>query len=171
VETRAEAVVRAHDELSLTGVVAPVSDVDSMVGELVARVAGFGPLLRQGGHALLVVLGPFHDLDEDRAQAAGVGGDLVLHPRRDLGEDRALDQAVLLEGAQLGGQHVLGDARQAALQLAEAVGALAQQPEDLELPAARDHADGPAEFGLQGLGEVAIDARAFNIDHEFYISY
>ena len=40
----AEAVVRAHDERSLTGVVAPVSDVDAMVGELVARVAGFGPL-------------------------------------------------------------------------------------------------------------------------------
>jgi pilus assembly protein CpaF len=40
----AEAVVRTHDELSLTGVVAPVSDVDSMVGELVARVSGFGPL-------------------------------------------------------------------------------------------------------------------------------
>jgi pilus assembly protein CpaF len=40
----AEAVVRAHDDRSLTGVVAPVSDVDSMVGELVARVSGFGPL-------------------------------------------------------------------------------------------------------------------------------
>jgi hypothetical protein len=40
----AEAVVRAHDERSLTGVVAPVSDVESMVGELVARVSGFGPL-------------------------------------------------------------------------------------------------------------------------------
>jgi pilus assembly protein CpaF len=40
----AEAVVRAHDERSLTGVVAPVSDVDAMVGELVARVSGFGPL-------------------------------------------------------------------------------------------------------------------------------
>jgi pilus assembly protein CpaF len=40
----AEAVVRAHDERSLTGVVAPVADADSMVGELVARVAGFGPL-------------------------------------------------------------------------------------------------------------------------------
>jgi pilus assembly protein CpaF len=40
----AEAVVRAHDEHSLTGIVAPVSDVDSMVGELVARVSGFGPL-------------------------------------------------------------------------------------------------------------------------------
>ena len=40
----AESVVRAHDERSLTGVVAPVTDVDAMVGELVARVSGFGPL-------------------------------------------------------------------------------------------------------------------------------
>jgi pilus assembly protein CpaF len=40
----AEAVVRAHDERSLTGVVAPVADVESMVGELVARLSGFGPL-------------------------------------------------------------------------------------------------------------------------------
>ncbi|MDQ4055600.1 MAG: Flp pilus assembly complex ATPase component TadA [Actinomycetota bacterium] len=40
----AEGVVRAHDERSLTGVVAPVPDADSMVGELVARVSGFGPL-------------------------------------------------------------------------------------------------------------------------------
>jgi pilus assembly protein CpaF len=40
----AESVVRAHDDRSLTGAVAPVADVDSMVGELVARVSGFGPL-------------------------------------------------------------------------------------------------------------------------------
>jgi pilus assembly protein CpaF len=40
----AETIVRAHDERSLTGAVSPVSDVDSMVGELVARVSGFGPL-------------------------------------------------------------------------------------------------------------------------------
>jgi pilus assembly protein CpaF len=40
----AETVVRAHDERSLTGAVASVVDVDSMVGELVARVSGFGPL-------------------------------------------------------------------------------------------------------------------------------
>jgi pilus assembly protein CpaF len=40
----AEAVVRAHDERSLTGVVAPVADRESMVGELVSRVSGFGPL-------------------------------------------------------------------------------------------------------------------------------
>jgi pilus assembly protein CpaF len=40
----AEAVVRAHDERSLTGVVAPVADAEAMVGELVARVSGFGPL-------------------------------------------------------------------------------------------------------------------------------
>ncbi|MBZ5737524.1 CpaF family protein [Nocardioides mangrovi] len=40
----AEGVVRAHDERSLTGQVAPVPDVDALVGELVARVSGFGPL-------------------------------------------------------------------------------------------------------------------------------
>jgi len=40
----AETVVRDHDERSLTGAVAPVADVESLVGELVARVAGFGPL-------------------------------------------------------------------------------------------------------------------------------
>ncbi|WP_253945534.1 ATPase, T2SS/T4P/T4SS family [Nocardioides sp. zg-DK7169] len=40
----AEGVVRAHDEQSLTGRVEPVPDVEVVVGELVARVAGFGPL-------------------------------------------------------------------------------------------------------------------------------
>ena len=40
----AEVVVRDHDQRSLSGVVAPVPDVDSVVGELVARVSGFGPL-------------------------------------------------------------------------------------------------------------------------------
>jgi pilus assembly protein CpaF len=40
----AEGVVRDHDERSLTGAVAPVPDVDTVVGELVARVSGFGPL-------------------------------------------------------------------------------------------------------------------------------
>ena len=40
----AESVVRDHDERSLTGVVAPVQDTDTVVGELVARVSGFGPL-------------------------------------------------------------------------------------------------------------------------------
>ena len=40
----AEETVRAHDEHSLTGQVAPVPDQQAMVGELVARVAGFGPL-------------------------------------------------------------------------------------------------------------------------------
>src|SRR6201991_4654057 len=40
----AEAVVRAHDDRSLTGAVAPVADVEARVGELVAGVSGFGPL-------------------------------------------------------------------------------------------------------------------------------
>src|SRR3954453_9227200 len=42
----AEEVVRAHDERSLTGVVTPVPDPVGVVGELVARVSGFGALQR-----------------------------------------------------------------------------------------------------------------------------
>jgi pilus assembly protein CpaF len=40
----AEAAVRAHDERSLSGVVSPIGDPDAIVDELIARVAGFGPL-------------------------------------------------------------------------------------------------------------------------------
>jgi pilus assembly protein CpaF len=38
--------VRAHDQRSLSGVVRPVEDPEDVVDELVARVAGFGPLQR-----------------------------------------------------------------------------------------------------------------------------
>jgi pilus assembly protein CpaF len=40
----AEDVVRAHDERSLTGAVTPIDDPSALVGELLARVSGFGPL-------------------------------------------------------------------------------------------------------------------------------
>ncbi len=40
----AEEVVRAHDERSLTGAVAPLSDPSAVVGELLARVSGCGVL-------------------------------------------------------------------------------------------------------------------------------
>src|SRR6476646_4125058 len=40
----AEAVVRDHDERSLTGAVVALADPAAIVGELVARVSGFGPL-------------------------------------------------------------------------------------------------------------------------------
>ena len=40
----AEDVVRRHDERSLTGAVVPVADPGAVVGELIARVSGFGPL-------------------------------------------------------------------------------------------------------------------------------
>jgi pilus assembly protein CpaF len=40
----AEGVVRRHDDHSLTGAVAPLADPDAVVGELLARVSGFGPL-------------------------------------------------------------------------------------------------------------------------------
>jgi pilus assembly protein CpaF len=42
VRSIAEQVVRAHDERSLTGAVTPVPDATGVVGELVARVSGFG---------------------------------------------------------------------------------------------------------------------------------
>jgi pilus assembly protein CpaF len=44
VRSIAEQVVRAHDERSLTGAVTPVPDATGVVGELVARVSGFGAL-------------------------------------------------------------------------------------------------------------------------------
>lgn len=40
----AESVVREHDERSLTGQVTPVPDPVTAVGEILARVSGFGPL-------------------------------------------------------------------------------------------------------------------------------
>ena len=42
----AEGVVRRHDDHSLTGAVAPLADPDAVVGELLARVSGFGPCSR-----------------------------------------------------------------------------------------------------------------------------
>jgi hypothetical protein len=42
----AESAVRAHDERSLSGVVLPLPDPGAVVEELIARVAGFGPLQR-----------------------------------------------------------------------------------------------------------------------------
>ncbi len=40
----ARSAVRAHDQRSLTGIVRPVEDPERTVDQLVARVAGFGPL-------------------------------------------------------------------------------------------------------------------------------
>ena len=42
----AESVAQAHDERSLTGAVAPLEDLPALVDDLVAQVAGFGPLQR-----------------------------------------------------------------------------------------------------------------------------
>ena len=42
----AERLVQEHDQRSLTGSVSPVGEPEAVVDELVARVAGFGPLQR-----------------------------------------------------------------------------------------------------------------------------
>ncbi|MGK2876196.1 MAG: hypothetical protein ACSLEW_11240 [Nocardioides sp.] len=39
-----EDVLRSHDAASLTGAVAAVTDSEAVVSELIARVAGYGPL-------------------------------------------------------------------------------------------------------------------------------
>ena len=44
VRALARSLVRAHDDRSLTGAVTPVADPEGLVADLVARVAGFGPL-------------------------------------------------------------------------------------------------------------------------------
>ncbi|HWU22209.1 MAG TPA: ATPase, T2SS/T4P/T4SS family [Nocardioides sp.] len=44
VRALARSLVRAHDDRSLTGAVMPVTDPEGLVADLVARVAGFGPL-------------------------------------------------------------------------------------------------------------------------------
>ena len=44
VRSLASDLVRGHDERSLTGAVTPLHSPDAVVDELVARVAGFGPL-------------------------------------------------------------------------------------------------------------------------------
>lgn len=46
VRRMAEEVVRGHDERSLSGMVPPIADPTALVGELMARVSGFGPLQR-----------------------------------------------------------------------------------------------------------------------------
>lgn len=42
----ADRVVQAHDQRSLTGAVAPLDDAAALVDDLVARIAGYGPLQR-----------------------------------------------------------------------------------------------------------------------------
>jgi pilus assembly protein CpaF len=46
VRQMAIAAVRAHDQASLSGVVRPLDEPDSVIDELVARVAGLGALQR-----------------------------------------------------------------------------------------------------------------------------
>ncbi len=52
----AQSAVRAHDDRSLSGTVRPVEDPERVVAELIARVAGFGQLIRSK-----VQVGPLAD--------------------------------------------------------------------------------------------------------------
>src|SRR5262249_39676980 len=88
-----------------------------------------------------VALAPLAHAEQDRPQARAERGQLVFDARRHLRVDRARDQAVLLELAQLGGQHALGAVGQLAAQLAEAELAVEQPEQHDALPAAPAHAE------------------------------
>src|SRR6266487_1872043 len=79
--------------------------------------------LTLGGQPALAVLA--HRLD-DRDERAALLGEQVLDARRNLGERRALDDALLLERAQAQRQRTRADALQRALELAEARPAVGQ---------------------------------------------
>ena len=90
--------------------------------------------------------------------------DSVLHLRRHLGIDLAGDQPVLLQLAQLVGQHARGDARQQAADLVEAQrpGQEVTEDHDFHLPSMRPIAASTAQPGVQskrkwpGLGHHGI---------------
>lgn len=71
------------------------------------------------------------------------GGEGVFHLGGDDGVGGALDDAVVLELAELLGEHLLGDGGDGAFQIGEAADAAAEElEEDEELPAAFEHAEG-----------------------------
>ena len=69
-------------------------------------------------------------------------GQAVFDPRRHLGIDLADDQPVVLQRAELLGQHALGDPRHPSPELAEALVPLLQVVQDDTLPLAVDQIEG-----------------------------
>ena len=89
------------------------------------------------------------------------GGEVVLDADRDVGVDAALDQAVLFEPAQRGGEHAAGDAVDLAQELVEAVGAVGELGEDRDAPLRLQDADGGLHPGdvVGGHARICHNAR------------
>src|SRR5205814_8342149 len=78
----------------------------------------------------------------------------VFDPRWHLGIDGADDQAIILQRAQLLGQHALGDAGHQPPQLAKALGAALEVVEDDALPLAVDQIEGRLDGAARPMREI-----------------
>src|SRR6266436_6559157 len=91
---------------------------------------------------------------DDRAQALADLGQAIFHPRRHLGIDLADDQPVLLQRAELLGQHALGDAGHPLAQFAEPLRAALQVEEDHTLPLAVDQVERRLDRAAGPMGKI-----------------
>ena len=114
-----------------------------------------------------MLLRPFEQLFEHGAQRQGRGRDLVFDARRNFRKNRALDQSIGFEIAELQRQHVLGDPGNCAAQLAEAVLALTKQLENLAFPLSGQHSQCAVELA-HGLFTGANFIRIFCISLKFH---
>src|SRR5262245_39981080 len=91
----------------------------------------------------------------DRAQALADLRQAIFDPRRYLGVDLADDQPVLLQCAELLGQHALGDPRHPLAQLAETLRAALQVKEDHTLPLAVDQIERRLDRAARPMGKIS----------------
>src|SRR5207248_2801477 len=112
--------------------------------------------------------GPAQYFLKRRQQAVGRIRQLVLDPQGFLREGAPRHQSVLLEFAQLRGQHVLGDAADRSPQRAEPDSAVHQREQDLQLPLAAERTDGALEVGEQSRVGAAIAVGVANTSQVFH---
>jgi hypothetical protein len=89
-----------------------------------------------------VSLAPGGHRNEDRFKTLSVPGERIFDPRRDLREDPSVNHFVMLEFAEMLGQHFLGSSGNQALKFAKAMGAALEEVDDHRLPFAAEHFGG-----------------------------
>jgi hypothetical protein len=101
--------------------------------------------------ALSILHGPLAEGADRNQQFAAERRQLIVDARRNRREDGAADEAVAFEAAQRRGQHLLRDAADRTLDLAEALGAITEVTHDQHRPFIADarqyHAHPPAFLG------------------------
>ena len=89
------------------------------------------------------MLSPSQQSVERRAERLSPLGEVIFDLRRNCGVHDSCDDAVLLQLTKLLSQHLLGDARDRALQVGEAQRLAAEEmKENHELPATLQHSEG-----------------------------